>query len=117
VTGSVSTSGAIWRVDIKRAAPFEAAPTRHESYSLAVAIALILPIALMLTALLLAALTRVLALLIGIVSTALLLTALLAALMLLSALVWIIHHCVDSFRKLPGGKITVEQMTSSPLTC
>jgi hypothetical protein len=51
----------------------------------------------------LAALARVLALLVGILTAALLLTRLiLVALVLLSALIRIISHYLDSFRKLPG---------------
>jgi hypothetical protein len=77
---------------------------------------LILPIALVLTTLLLTALSRVLALLTRVLAAALLLTALLAALMLLSALVRIVRHCVNSFRKLPGTRITAGQSTGSELT-
>ncbi|MBV8513430.1 MAG: hypothetical protein JO289_24965 [Xanthobacteraceae bacterium] len=66
-------------------------------------------------ALLTAALARILALLVLVVTAALLLARLLlAALMLLSALVWIVRHYLDSFRKLPGGIRTVGLPTSSP---
>jgi hypothetical protein len=77
---------------------------------------LILPVALVLATLLLAALTGILPLLVGVVSAALLLTRLvLVTLVLLSALIRIISHCVVSFRKLPGIVTTIQLPTSSPL--
>jgi hypothetical protein len=70
--------------------------------------------ALVLTTTLLAALAWVLALLVGILTAALLLTRLiLVALVLLSALIRIISHYLDSFRKLPGTLTTVRQSTGS----
>jgi hypothetical protein len=75
---------------------------------------LALLIALAFAALILAALAWVLALLVGVLTAALLLTRLiLVALVLLSALVWIISHYLDSFRKLPGRLPTVRHSTGS----
>jgi hypothetical protein len=94
---AVAGCSALGRIQIKERPLSKLLLALDGDYPLAVTIALILPVALVLATLLLAALTGILPLLVGVVSAALLTRLVLVTLVLLSALIRIISHCAVSF--------------------